>query len=235
MQPVPPQEFFDAAGARGRRAAVKVTMPLKPAGLGCQATPWRRCTPGKRSLDHAKAQVCDLIVMASHGRRGVTATAAGQRDAEGAHAQTRAGAGGPLTKPGSAPRERRPRTCRRHHATRQHCTSPVPWPDPRDSSAGSRRGRRAACRGRATSSRLRCCRHLQRASASSRRPRSGCRSRPRPYSCQPASLDAGRDVERACRRESSPRATGPIPAAAAFTAGCARCTWPGGGHPSRSR
>jgi nucleotide-binding universal stress UspA family protein len=73
MQPIPPQEFYDAqerialspreggGGGRGQ------------AGLDCQAFTVEAQHPWEAIVDHAKTQGCDLIVMASHGRRGVSA------------------------------------------------------------------------------------------------------------------------------------------------------------------
>jgi len=71
MQPVPPQEFFDA---QERVAASRVKAATDAAtGLTCHGHTVEALHPWEAILDHAKAQGCDLIVMASHGRRGVTA------------------------------------------------------------------------------------------------------------------------------------------------------------------
>jgi len=73
MQPIPPQEFFDAqervAGARVRSVVEAATaVGVKTSGHSVEAMhPWEAI------LEHAKGQNCDLIVMASHGRRGVSA------------------------------------------------------------------------------------------------------------------------------------------------------------------
>jgi nucleotide-binding universal stress UspA family protein len=73
MQPVPPQEFFDAQ-ERVAAARVKVvTAAAEAAGVPCQGHTVEALHPWEAILDHAKAQGCDLIVMASHGRRGMTA------------------------------------------------------------------------------------------------------------------------------------------------------------------
>ena len=73
MQPVPPQEFFDAQEriAAGRVNAVRDA--AKAAGLACEAHTVEDVHPWEAIIDHAKANACDLIVMSSHGRRGVTA------------------------------------------------------------------------------------------------------------------------------------------------------------------
>jgi len=73
MQPVPPQEFYDAqeriAAARVQAAADAA----RAAGVTCHAHTVEAIHPWEAILDHAKTQGCDLIIMASHGRRGVTA------------------------------------------------------------------------------------------------------------------------------------------------------------------
>ena len=73
MQPVPPQEFFDAqeriAGARVKA----VTDAAAAAGVKCTGYTVEALHPWEAVVDHAKEQACDLIVMASHGRRGIAA------------------------------------------------------------------------------------------------------------------------------------------------------------------
>jgi len=73
MQPVPPQEFFDAqervASTRVKAASDAATA----AGVACQGHTVEAVHPWEAILDHAQAQSCDLVVMASHGRRGVAA------------------------------------------------------------------------------------------------------------------------------------------------------------------
>ena len=73
MQPVPPQEFYDAQEriAAGRvKAAVDAATA---AGLKVQGHTVEALHPWEAIIDHAQEQGCDLIVMASHGRRGVSA------------------------------------------------------------------------------------------------------------------------------------------------------------------
>jgi nucleotide-binding universal stress UspA family protein len=73
MQPVPPQEFFDTqeriAGARVKTVADAAAA----AGVGSKGYTVEALHPWEAILEHAKAQGCDLIVMASHGRRGMSA------------------------------------------------------------------------------------------------------------------------------------------------------------------
>lgn len=73
MQPVPPQEFYDA---QERIAASRVKTVIDAAvaqGITCSGHTVEALHAWEAILDHAKAQSCDLVVMASHGRRGVAA------------------------------------------------------------------------------------------------------------------------------------------------------------------
>jgi nucleotide-binding universal stress UspA family protein len=73
MQPVPPQEFYDA---QERIASARVKAVVEAAlaeGLTCSGHTVEALHPWEAILDHAKTHSCDLIVMASHGRRGVAA------------------------------------------------------------------------------------------------------------------------------------------------------------------
>lgn len=73
MQPTPPQEFFDAQ-ERIAAARVKEVRDLAGAsGLPCEGHTVEALHPWEAIIEHAKRHECDLIVMASHGRRGVTA------------------------------------------------------------------------------------------------------------------------------------------------------------------
>ena len=73
MQPVPPQEFYDA---QERIAAQRVKSAVdlaSAAGVACHGHTVEALHPWEAIVDHAAAQNCDLIVMASHGRRGLSA------------------------------------------------------------------------------------------------------------------------------------------------------------------
>ena len=73
MQPVPPQEFYDAQ-ERIASARVKAVVDQAAAeGLECAGHTIEALHPWEAITDHAKNQGCDLIIMASHGRRGVSA------------------------------------------------------------------------------------------------------------------------------------------------------------------
>jgi nucleotide-binding universal stress UspA family protein len=73
MQPTPPQEFFDAQERIAAKRVATVVESAKAAGLACQGHTVEALHPWEAIIDHAKQQECDLLVMASHGRRGVTA------------------------------------------------------------------------------------------------------------------------------------------------------------------
>ncbi|MBL8349049.1 MAG: universal stress protein [Burkholderiaceae bacterium] len=73
MQPVPPQEFYDA---QERIAASRVQAVLgeaTAAGVKAEGATVEALHPWEAILDTAKQKGCDLIVMASHGRRGMAA------------------------------------------------------------------------------------------------------------------------------------------------------------------
>ena len=73
MQPTPPQEFFDAQ-ERIAAARVKAVVDLcQQAGVPCQSQTVEALHPWEAIIEHAQRTGCDLIVMASHGRRGVAA------------------------------------------------------------------------------------------------------------------------------------------------------------------
>jgi len=59
-----PERFFDVGIAEQHAVTFA-------AGLACQGFTVEAMHPHEAILDHAKNQGCDLIVMASHGRRGV--------------------------------------------------------------------------------------------------------------------------------------------------------------------
>jgi len=73
MQPTPPQEFFDAQERIAAKRVASVVEAAQAAGLTCQGHTVEALHPWEAIIDHAKRQECDLLVMASHGRRGVTA------------------------------------------------------------------------------------------------------------------------------------------------------------------
>jgi nucleotide-binding universal stress UspA family protein len=73
MQPVPPQEFYDAQERIAAARVKAVVDAAGAAGVSCKGHTVEALHAWEAILDHAKAQECDLIVMASHGRRGMAA------------------------------------------------------------------------------------------------------------------------------------------------------------------
>jgi nucleotide-binding universal stress UspA family protein len=73
MQPVPPQEFFDAQERIASERVKAVVSAAAAAGVTCHAHTVEALHPWEAILDHAKTQGCDLIAMASHGRSGLSA------------------------------------------------------------------------------------------------------------------------------------------------------------------
>jgi nucleotide-binding universal stress UspA family protein len=73
MQPVPPQEFFDAQERIASERVKAVISAAAAAGVKCHAHTVEALHPWEAILDHAKTQGCDLIAMASHGRSGLSA------------------------------------------------------------------------------------------------------------------------------------------------------------------
>ena len=73
MQPIPPQEFYDAQERIAQKRVAEVAAEAARSGLECAAFTVEAQHPWEAIIEHAKAQECDLLVMASHGRRGVSA------------------------------------------------------------------------------------------------------------------------------------------------------------------
>ena len=73
MQPVPPQEFYDAQERIAEARVKSVQEQATAAGLTCKAHTVEALHAWEAIIEHATQQSCDLIVMASHGRRGVSA------------------------------------------------------------------------------------------------------------------------------------------------------------------
>ena len=73
MQPVPPQEFFDTQERVAEARVKTATEAAAAAGVPSKGYTVEGLHAWEAILDHAKTQGCDLIVMASHGRRGMSA------------------------------------------------------------------------------------------------------------------------------------------------------------------
>jgi nucleotide-binding universal stress UspA family protein len=73
IQPVAPQEYFDAQEQIAQRRVQQVAAACQAAGLGCETYTIEALHPYEAIIEHASQRGCDLIVMASHGRRGMSA------------------------------------------------------------------------------------------------------------------------------------------------------------------
>ena len=72
MQPTPPQEFYDAQERIATARVKGVADKAMAAGLACEAHTVEALHPWEAIVEHAQSKGCDLIVMASHGRRGIS-------------------------------------------------------------------------------------------------------------------------------------------------------------------
>jgi nucleotide-binding universal stress UspA family protein len=73
MQPVPPQEFYDAQERIATEWVNAALAVAREAGVPCKGFTLEAVHPWEAILEQAKSQGCDLVVMASHGRRGLSA------------------------------------------------------------------------------------------------------------------------------------------------------------------
>lgn len=73
MQPTPPQEFFDAQERIAQTRLKAVLAAAEKAGVAAEAHSIEALHPWEAIIEHAKRMEADLVVMASHGRRGVQA------------------------------------------------------------------------------------------------------------------------------------------------------------------
>ncbi len=73
MQAEPPQAFFDAQERLAAARVKEVVEACAAAGVPCDAQTVEALHPWEAIIDHAKRSGSDLVVMASHGRRGVAA------------------------------------------------------------------------------------------------------------------------------------------------------------------
>ena len=73
MQPTPPQEFFDAQERIAQERVKTVVAAATQSDVQCEGSTTEGLHPWESIIEHATDRQCDLIVMSSHGRRGVTA------------------------------------------------------------------------------------------------------------------------------------------------------------------
>ena len=79
---VPLQEYDKAATAHATRILDAVTADAKTAGVTCEVIHVKDQYPAQGILETAKAKGADLIVMASHGRRGISKLLLGSQATE---------------------------------------------------------------------------------------------------------------------------------------------------------
>ncbi len=72
-QPIAPQEFFDSQERIARARVQRACDAAAAAGVPCEAFTVEASHPWEAIVEQAKVGRCDLIVMASHGRRGMSA------------------------------------------------------------------------------------------------------------------------------------------------------------------
>ncbi len=73
VQAFSPQEYIEAQDRIAQTRIEDVRAACSEAGLACQGTVIEADHPWQAIIDQARLHACDLIVMASHGRSGMTA------------------------------------------------------------------------------------------------------------------------------------------------------------------
>ena len=73
MQPTPPQEFFDAQERIAQERLGQVLALARAHGLEVEAHSVEALHPWEAIIEHARRIDADLLVMATHGRRGLQA------------------------------------------------------------------------------------------------------------------------------------------------------------------
>jgi nucleotide-binding universal stress UspA family protein len=73
LMPVDEEDYEEASRALSERAMEQVKTASDAAGVSCETIREIHDQPYRAIIDAAHAQGCDLIVMASHGRRGISA------------------------------------------------------------------------------------------------------------------------------------------------------------------
>ena len=73
VQPIAPQEFYEAQAKVASQRVTAVVEAARAQQVACSGYTVESLHPWEAIIDHGKAKGCDLIVMASHGRRGVAA------------------------------------------------------------------------------------------------------------------------------------------------------------------
>jgi nucleotide-binding universal stress UspA family protein len=80
--PVGEEEYEEQSRLLAERAMEQVKMAADAAGVPCETIREVHDQPYRAIIDAAHALTCDLIVMASHGRRGISALLLGSETAK---------------------------------------------------------------------------------------------------------------------------------------------------------
>lgn len=72
IDPTTPEKFAEIAAQQAREILAKVEALAREAGVECECTARVSDVPYQAIIDAASEAGCDLIFMASHGRRGIT-------------------------------------------------------------------------------------------------------------------------------------------------------------------
>jgi nucleotide-binding universal stress UspA family protein len=73
IQPIAPQEYFELQERLARQRVDAVAAACAAADVPCASTVIEALHPYEAIIEQAASKGCDLIVMASHGRRGMSA------------------------------------------------------------------------------------------------------------------------------------------------------------------
>jgi nucleotide-binding universal stress UspA family protein len=80
--PIDQGDYEEQSRVLSDRAMEQVKMAAQAAGVPCETLREIHDQPYRAIIDVAQAQACDLIVMASHGRRGISALLLGSETAK---------------------------------------------------------------------------------------------------------------------------------------------------------
>ncbi|MCE2915947.1 MAG: universal stress protein [Rubrivivax sp.] len=73
IHPIAPQEYLDAQDRAARSCVGRAVAVAESAGVKASGCVVEAVHPWEAIVEQAQTQGCDLIVMASHGRRGIAA------------------------------------------------------------------------------------------------------------------------------------------------------------------
>jgi nucleotide-binding universal stress UspA family protein len=73
IHPIAPQEFLDAQDRAAKACVQRALDAAQVAGVAASGNVVEAVHPWEAIVEHAQTEGCDVIVMASHGRRGIAA------------------------------------------------------------------------------------------------------------------------------------------------------------------